>query len=63
MTLSSKTMTIDEAKARFADLLTDIERSMDAEIDEVRIKRTKTGATFNGKPYERNEIKVTIIFE
>ena len=56
-------MTIDEAKARFADLLSDIERSMDAEIDEVRIKRVKTGATFNGKPYERNEIKVTIIFE
>lgn len=56
-------MTIDEAKKAFADLLRDIEQSMDAEIEEVRIKRTKTDATFNGKRYERNEVKVTIIFE
>lgn len=56
-------MTIDEAKKAFSDLLRSIEQSMNAEIEEVRIKRTKTGATFNGKPYERSEIKVTIIFE
>lgn len=56
-------MTIDEAKALFADLMRRVESGMDAEIEEVRIKRTKTDATFNGKPYERNEVKVTIIFE
>lgn len=56
-------MNIDEAKKAFSDLLRNIEQSMDAEIDEVRIKRTRTGTTFNGKPYERSEIKVTIIFD
>ena len=55
-------MTIDEAKKAFADLLRNVEQSMDAEIDEVRIKRTKTDVTFNGKPYERSDVKVTIIF-
>jgi hypothetical protein len=56
-------MTIDQAKERFADLLVAIEKSMDAQIDEVRIKRNTTASTFNGKAYERSEVKVTIIFD
>lgn len=56
-------MNVDEAKKAFSDLLRDIEQSMDAQIDEVRIKRTKTNAVFNGKPYERSTIHVTIIFD
>jgi hypothetical protein len=56
-------MTIDQAKERFADLLVTIEKSMDAQIDEVRIKRTTTETTFNGKPFQKRETRVTIIFD
>ena len=55
-------MTIDQAKERFADLMHNIEKSMDAQIDEVKIKRNTTATTFNGKPFEKSEVKVTIIF-
>jgi hypothetical protein len=55
-------MTIDQAKERFADLLVAIEKSMDAQIDEVKIKRNTTATTFNGNPFEKSEVKVTIIF-
>ena len=56
-------MTIDEAKNEFARLLGEVEREMSATISEVRIKRASEDAEFNGKPYKRETIKVTIIFE
>ena len=57
-----RTMTIDQAKQRFADTLRQIEQDMGAEIDEVRIKRNTTPTEFNGKPFEKRETRVTIIF-
>jgi hypothetical protein len=55
-------MTIDQAKQRFADTLRQIEQDMGAEIDEVRIKRNTTPTEFNGKPFEKRETRVMIIF-
>jgi hypothetical protein len=56
-------MTIDEAKRKFARLLGEVERELNATISEVDIKRTSEPSTFNGKEYTRNDVKVTIIFE
>lgn len=55
--------TIDNAKQRFRTLLADIEREMDASIAEVHIVKQTAPSTFNGKAYERQATKVTIIFE
>jgi len=55
-------MSIDEAKEVFAKCLGDIERDMGASIQEVHIRRETQPTVFNGKPYERSEVKVQIIF-
>lgn len=55
-------MTIDQSKSKFADLLREIEASMGTEIQEVHVWRERNSATFNGKPYEKSEIKVTMLF-